>query len=40
MKTADFFNQDKHFFFSSRDAAASYVKQYCKDELDHVIRAS
>ncbi|HQL05003.1 MAG TPA: alginate lyase family protein [Treponemataceae bacterium] len=40
MKTADFFNQNKRFFFGSRDAAAAYVKQYCKDELDHVIKTA
>lgn len=40
MKAADFFNHNKHFFFSNRDAAASYVKQYCKEELDHVINTA
>jgi hypothetical protein len=40
MKTQDFFNQKKRFFFSDIKKTAEYVKKFCTEELNHVIQTA
>ncbi|WP_191017912.1 alginate lyase family protein [Treponema zioleckii] len=40
MKAEEFFNQNKHFFFEDRDAVASYVKENCKEDFEHIKRVA
>ncbi|MCR5605381.1 MAG: heparinase II/III family protein [Treponema sp.] len=40
MKVEEFFNQNKHFFFEDREAVASYVKENCKEEFEHIKRVA
>lgn len=37
MQPERFFQQGKRFFFDSRDSVADYVREHCRQELDHIL---